>query len=306
MSQPFRANRVTFAPLVTFRFLAQHPFAMRRPLATAARYLRWQVGSRILGCPVAVEFVNDARLLVRRGMTGATGNVYAGLHDYEEMAFLLHLLREGDLFVDVGANVGTYTVLAAKVSGAHVIAFEPIPGAADALRDNLALNAIESRVEVRRACVGASRGAVQMTTGEDTTNHVVATPGDLAGTMTVPVETLDEVLRGLAPILIKLDVEGYELAVVRGASSVLASPDLRAVLLEMNTCGERYARSDAELVSMLTSFGFERCSYEPRERRLLPVTRAHGRANALFVRDVPFVRERLVSAPPFRVLNQSI
>jgi FkbM family methyltransferase len=297
---------VNFGPLTTLRFLAQHPLAKRHPLAVAARYLRWQIGSRVVDRPVAVEFVNDARLLVRRGMTGATGNVYTGLHDYEEMAFLLHLLRERDLFVDVGANVGTYSVLAAKVSGARVIAFEPIPSAADALRDNVALNAIGSLVEVRRACAGASRGAVQMTTGEDTTNHVVETPGDLAGTMTVPVEPLDEVLRGLAPLLIKLDVEGYELAVFRGASSVLASPELRAVLLEINPYVERYTRSDAELVSMLTSHGFERCSYQPRERSLEPVTRASGGANALFVRDLPFVRDRLASAPAFRVLNQSI
>jgi FkbM family methyltransferase len=222
------------------------------------------------------------------------------------MAFLLHLLRERELFVDVGANVGTYSVLAAKVSGARVIAFEPIPSAADVLRDNVALNSIGSLVEVRRACVGASPGTVQMTMGEDTANHVVATPGHLAGTMKVPVETLDDVLRGLAPLLIKLDVEDYELEVFRGASSVLASPDLRAVLLEINAVGERRARSYAELVSMLTSHGFERCGYQPRERRLEPLTGARDGSNALFVRDLPFVRERLASAPAFRVLNQSI
>lgn len=297
---------MNFARFPTLRFLTQHPLAMRHPLEVAARYLRWQVGSRVLGQPVAVEFVNDARLLVRRGMTGATGNVYTGLHDYEEMAFLLHLLRERELFVDVGANVGTYSVLAAKVAGARVVAFEPIPSAADALRDNVALNAIESLVELRRTCVGAAMGAVQMTTGEDTTNHVVGTAGDLAGTMTVPVEPLDEVLRGVAPLLMKLDVEGYELAVFRGASSVLASPELRAILLEFNTSPEHYSSADVELLSMLTSLGFERCSYEPRERRLEPVAGARGRANALFVRDLPFVRERLASAPAFRVLNQSI
>jgi hypothetical protein len=47
------------------------------------------------------------------GMTGATGNLYVGLHEFEEMAFLLHFLRPGDLFADVGANVGSYTILAA-------------------------------------------------------------------------------------------------------------------------------------------------------------------------------------------------
>jgi hypothetical protein len=56
-----------------------------------------------------------------------TGNLYAGLHEFSEMGFLLHLLRQNDLFVDVGANLGSYTVLASAVCQARNIAFEPVP-----------------------------------------------------------------------------------------------------------------------------------------------------------------------------------
>ena len=59
-------------------------------------------------------------------MTGATGNIYAGLHEFVDMAFCLHLLRSGDLFVDVGANIGSYTVLASKVAGANSVTLELI------------------------------------------------------------------------------------------------------------------------------------------------------------------------------------
>ena len=55
---------------------------------------------------------------------GATGNLYVGLHEFEEMAFLLHFLRRGDLFADVDANVGSYTILAAVAVGTEAIAFE--------------------------------------------------------------------------------------------------------------------------------------------------------------------------------------
>ena len=60
-------------------------------------------------------------------MTGATGNIYTGLHEFEDMMFLLHLLRPGDIFVDAGANIGSYTVLASAVVGAKSISFEPVP-----------------------------------------------------------------------------------------------------------------------------------------------------------------------------------
>jgi len=44
--------------------------------------------------------------VARPGETGVTGNIYTGLHEFSSMGYLLHVLREGDLFVDVGANVG--------------------------------------------------------------------------------------------------------------------------------------------------------------------------------------------------------
>ena len=73
-------------------------------------------------------------------MTGATGNIYAGLHEFNDMAFCLHLLRSGDLFVDVGANIGSYTVLASKVAGANSITLEPVPQTFERLKRNVNIN----------------------------------------------------------------------------------------------------------------------------------------------------------------------
>ncbi len=64
---------------------------------------------------VIVHWIGGTRLAARRGMTGLTGNIYAGLHEFADMAFLLHFLRPSDLFADVGANVGSYTILASGV-----------------------------------------------------------------------------------------------------------------------------------------------------------------------------------------------
>ena len=65
-------------------------------------------------------------LIANAGMAGATGNIYVGLREFEDMAFLLHLLRPDDLFVDVGANIGSFTVLASGAVGARSLAIEPI------------------------------------------------------------------------------------------------------------------------------------------------------------------------------------
>jgi len=113
-----------------------------------------------MGSPVAIPFVANSRLLVARGMTGATGNIYCGLHEFEEMGFVLHALCPEDLFVDAGANVGSYTVIAAKVCGARVLAFEPIASTMNALNDNIRLNDISDLVETRQLALGEKVGTL--------------------------------------------------------------------------------------------------------------------------------------------------
>jgi hypothetical protein len=128
------------------RFIVNHPLNRDDKVASLARFVRWQVASRIMRRPIALPFVNHTQLLVSQGMTGATGNYYCGLHEVSEMAFVLHALRADDLFVDAGANVGSYTVLAAGAVGAQVIAIEPLPATFAKLEGNIRLNDIVTRV----------------------------------------------------------------------------------------------------------------------------------------------------------------
>src|SRR4051812_14088428 len=99
-------------------FVWQHPLNAGSRWAALGRVARWQMASRLLTAPVALPFVEGTFLLASRGMTGATGNWYCGLHEVHDMAFVLHLLRDGDHFLDVGANVGSYTILAGGAVGA--------------------------------------------------------------------------------------------------------------------------------------------------------------------------------------------
>src|SRR6187397_2559808 len=89
----------------------RHPLGARARLRTLARIADWQIRSRLKPV-VATEWINGSVLLAARHEHGATGNIYFGLMEPCDMGLLTHLLRPGDLFVDGGANVGAYTVLA--------------------------------------------------------------------------------------------------------------------------------------------------------------------------------------------------
>lgn len=292
----------------TLRFITEHPLTVDHKLDAIARFVSWQVASRLTPGAIAVDFVGDARLLVHRGMTGATGNVYVGLHEFEDMAFLLHILRPEDLFVDVGANVGSYTVLAGKAVGARCLSFEPIPDTHAKLMDNVHLNGLVGRVDARCHGVGDQRAQLEFTSGLDCVNHVAEAADRAAGldVVRVDVAPLDDLLGDQVPTLIKIDVEGFESQVLAGARKTLSRPELAAVIMETNGSGERYGVSDRALHQTMVEHGFSAFTYAPFARTLSPLNDRPNHGNSLYVRDPQWVGERVRSAPSFRVNHHDV
>lgn len=270
--------------------------------------MRWQLGSRLSPGPVVVDFVNDARLLVRPGMTGATGNVYVGLHELEDMAFVLHALRPDDTFIDVGANVGSYTVLAGKGVGARCVTFEPVPSSYAALRDNVLLNGIAERVELRAQAVGSAPGTAQITISHDTSNHItVGSASSSERTVAVDVVALDDVASARDACVIKIDVEGFEREVLLGARHLLEGPRLLAVVMETNRSASQLGGSDTAAHEIMLAAGFTPHTYEPFARRLVSLGKGFKQdANTIYVRDVQRATERVKSAPRFRALGLEV
>ena len=154
-----------------FRFVASHPLTQKSKLRALFRVLRWQIWSRFRKETV-FPWIGGTKLVIERGMTGATGNIYVGLHEFIDMIFLLHFLRPGDLFLDVGANVGSYTILASGVCKARTAAFEPDPDTARHLMTNIQVNSLNNIVTVYEVVVGAEDATVRFTLGLDTVNQV--------------------------------------------------------------------------------------------------------------------------------------
>ncbi|MGR9099989.1 MAG: FkbM family methyltransferase [Gammaproteobacteria bacterium] len=272
------------------------------------RYLRWQIASRLLNAPVAIPFVNETRLLIGTGMTGATGNLYAGLHEVAEMAFLLHLLRAGDDFIDIGANVGSYTVLAAGVVSARCLSIEPVPKTYEFLLDNIHLNRLESNVCALNIGLAESTGELWFTRNLDTVNHVIDEKAkEPPNCIRVQVESLETVAAGYNPVFIKIDVEGYEYPVLKGGNSVFEKPNLLAVALETNGSGERYGFTDSSVHAFMKVYGFEAARYNPFSRKLEAMEADQLQCgNTLYVKNIDLIRKRIDSAPWFQLGNGAV
>jgi FkbM family methyltransferase len=289
--------------LRTIKFIWNHPFTKGYRLGGIMNLVKWQVKSRLNKNPIAYQFTQNSKLMVWKGLTGATGNIYCGLHEFEDMAFLLHFLRPGDLFADIGANIGSYTMLASAEIGARTVTIEPLPATFNNLEQNISLNRIGNLVNALNIGIGSKKGVLKFTKAHDTGNHVAT--GDETDVTEVPIDTLDNLFATEQPVLIKIDVEGFETEVLNGANNTLSSPGLKAIIIELNGAGNRYGFNDDEIHHLLLDRGFKTMRYAPFVHRLTDAPR-NLEHNTLYVRDVEFVKQRLNTAPAVYVQNRAV
>jgi len=238
-----------------------------------------------------------------RGLTAATGNWYCGLFEPSEMGFLLHLLRKEDHFLDIGANIGSYTVLAAGAVGTRTTAVEPIESTMRHLRNNLLANHIQDSVASHCCGISSEIGSARFTTKLGAENHILPPDATTDGVI-LPVTTIDHLTADDPPTAIKIDVEGYEYQALLGAQRVLSSPKLLAIVVETLNHGTAYGHSTEMVFTLLARHGFMPMSYEPKSRKLTKATSTCD--NTIFVRDESVVAQRLHSAPRFRLVNGTI
>lgn len=155
----------------------------------------------------------------------------------EEYAALKSSVRSGATVLDVGANVGAYTLLFARWTGqaGRVFAFEPASASRAGLTRHLEINALADRVTVQDEAIGDRTGtATFRDAGTHGDNRLVASGGDQS--VTVPLTTIDAFCEahGLTPDVIKIDIEGAELAALRGARRTIARTAPLALFVELH------------------------------------------------------------------------
>lgn len=187
------------------------------------------------------------------------------LDTYERLALrdVLSVVGPGDTVVDIGANIGLYS-MAAAARGASVHAFEPVPATVARLRRSLSLNPdLTSRVTVHAEGLSSDPGTLTLHTQslQDYSGHASAhrSAEDQGDAIDVPISTLDEELQEIArPVrLVKIDVEGHESAVLEGGRNFFARtrPDFLFIEIEEDHLA-RAGSSGLELYDSIVAMGY--------------------------------------------------
>jgi len=182
------------------------------------RFLRWWL--RWIP-PEAIVPVLQGPLRGARWIVGAqTHGMWLGSYEYRKVNALASVLRVGDVFYDIGANVGFYSLLAARLVGieGHVYAFEPLPRNLEYLSRHIRMNNCRN-ITIVPCAVADCTSKRYFTVPNSSTGHFSE-----AGELEVETITLDDFLfdrHARSPNIIKADIEGAEIEMLEGASRCL-------------------------------------------------------------------------------------
>lgn len=255
-----------------------HPLWKDNRLSPFLRFARLQLIFALGEKKIYVKWIDDLMLPIISGDTGLTGNYYVGLHEFDDMAFALHILHEDEQFIDVGANLGSYSLIASGLAKAQTLAYEPVPTTYKRLVENISVNNLSNKVTPCMIALTSPLNAqnstkLKFSSDKDSMNSFV--DNTYAGsTIDVDISTLDMHSRNIQPVLIKIDVEGFELDVLKGASETLSKESLLAIIIEGQTDDVNRTLRDA---------GFVDVNYLPKDRTIQP--HSCKKSNRIWIRS---------------------
>ncbi len=260
-----RKHSAPYLALRIVRGVWSHPNNRSNRLRAVGRSLSWQVRKRSNPRPTVRTVYGSMHIWMDPRFGSVSNLVYFGdRFDVDEMDFMSRYLRPGDRFLDVGANIGTYSLLAASLIGAggSIDAVEAVPELTDGLRRNVALNQLDGIMRVHQVAVSDHDGELRFRADRDVSSRIANTDDPDNAVTIVPCSQLDHLIPPGPIALMKIDVEGAEVSALRGFASHLASANPPVMLMEiLPHMLDRLGESMASLASLLDAHGYTTAMY---------------------------------------------
>lgn len=237
-----------------------------RKLLFFIRLFWWKVNQKFLKLAVLVPLTGEIKSICYPSSSFGSLVVYTRLPEYWEMNFLLDNLNELSTFIDVGANIGVYTLLAAsKIKKGKIFSFEIDPRALKNLYENIRLNDLGNRVEVIEKVVSDKNGYESFVfSKESEVSHILTDEKENKNISKIASIKLDDFIdsRKIRFVdFLKIDVEGAEYKVLKGLSKTLKGKRVGMILFELNSNLTRYGAGSNDVFNLLSGFGYKVYSF---------------------------------------------
>ena len=261
-------------------------------LFSILRYSLWQL-YKILNLFPRTISISNSKVYIKNVKSANEGGglIFThGLYDYNNMNLLLALTGiDKQVFYDIGANKGVYSLLASENPETKIYTFEPHPETYNELKRNIELN--ERNVQILNLALGDRNGSTKFTdeAGSCVNKIILDTnPNEINKTITVPLKTLDNLINEGVDIadIVKIDVEGFEYGVLQGFENNIQKVKFFQIEISKNF---------EQIVSFMRNNGFVGPYYYRDKTQTLYSEKFMGCEDPLFINKsyMPFLHKEL-------------
>lgn len=276
----------------------KHPYNRKRPFFAIFRYVRWQLNKQIRKKPIIYRFWNCRRIICFPDSLETMWLIYNYIMDWEEFNFIKRYLKPADIAFDVGANIGIYTLWISIFIGhkGNLISFEPDPDNYRRCLEQLKLNQLNN-IKLEQIALADRTGDMRFNAKKDVESHLLFNEKTSTDSIIVNTTTLDDYCfkNNIKKInFLKIDTEGVDYFVLRGAKKVLSEGIVDVIQLEVNELMDKYNISFKELKNLLAVNGYSLCKYNVRKNCVYSINIDKlSNMNIFAVKDIGKVNQRL-------------
>lgn len=248
--------------------ILNHPCNKGSKLTAFARIIWWKLNQLLFHMPAVVQMTHEAKCLCYPESSYGGMVVYTRFPEYHDMNFIYKMVRPGDIFFDIGASIGTYSLIAAsKISSGKVYAFEPTASSLNILNQNILLNNFEAKIEVVAKVASDIDGYEFFALCKDSEeNHICYSAGKREGgeleIASVRLDTFVSECRLSYVDIVKIDVEGAEYKVLQGLEAYLTCGKVGTLLIELNPNSRLFGVRPSDIFQFLGIRGYAMYHFE--------------------------------------------
>jgi FkbM family methyltransferase len=278
--------------------LFKAPYNRRYPSFAIWRFLTWKCIKLLKLKGVKYRFWNDRLLFLNYDSFQCMWLMYNYIVDWEEFKLISQYIKTNDHLADVGANMGFYSVWMSKFVSTlgKIHSFEPDQDNYRRLIKNVELNNLQNIVLPNNIAVSDYDGKLKFTVGLDGENHIAL--NSKQDTIQVDSLSLDAYAKQHHIshfAYVKIDVEGFEYNVLRGADQLLTGKRIHIIQLEINQSVMNSGIDINDLLNLLEKYDYTICRYDVEANSLLSTSFYVERENYFAVYDLQLANKRLLA-----------
>ena len=198
-----------------------------------------------------------------------------GSYEEFETETVKKIIKKGDIVLDVGANIGYYTLIFAKLVGKDgmVFAFEPEPTNFDLLKKSVTINGYKNVILIRKALSDRTGKTKLFLSEVNLGDHMIMDTKENRNSIEIDTITGEDYFRDLNKKInfIKMDIQGAEIDALRGMSSLLQKMNEIKIMIEFAPMWLKFGNDPLELLNLLNEYDFKISEIDVSRKKIIPI-----------------------------------